>query len=138
MKNINLLPTSGPEFAQWFSGSKAIDLKGAPLLVFHGSSVEKTVFDPSLSLSKIGSMFIANKQVANSYGEFQYQAYLSLKNPIYLNISEYNKKQVLTDVAREQWRSALAVSGHDGVIVDNNGSSFYIVFSDKQVLIVHP
>lgn len=38
-------PTSSPEFKKWFGKSKVVDERGAPLVVFHGTAEQFSVFD---------------------------------------------------------------------------------------------
>lgn len=48
--------TSTPEFRRWFGGSKVVDAKGEPLVVYHGTDADFDAFE----LSSIGSNFGAD------------------------------------------------------------------------------
>ncbi|CAB5079527.1 hypothetical protein UFOVP143_4 [uncultured Caudovirales phage] len=70
--------TSSPAFKTWFGGSKVVDEKGAPIVVYHGT-------DKSFSSFKPGSFFSSSQDLASGYGEGKsgriVPAYLSIKNP---------------------------------------------------------
>lgn len=70
------LQTDTPEFKKWFGSSKAVDEKGQPLRVYHGTTRDFEAFDKTKgglttgAPSARGAMFFsADPEVANSYTE---------------------------------------------------------------------
>lgn len=103
-----------PEFKEWFKGSKITDKKGNPLMVYHGTNQEFSVFDKSWQGSNtgwantvFGFFFLANRQLAleftqqNGEGQRVISAYLSIKNPIDLTnagiFSKHEQAQVIAE-----------------------------------------
>ena len=68
--------TNTPEFKQWFKGSKIVDGKGNPLLVYHATWKD---FD-EFRQSEHGIFF--SRQPRQGFGDKVVTAYLSLKNPL--------------------------------------------------------
>jgi len=95
----NTRPTDTPEFRSWFAGSKIVDAKGEPLVVYHGSPVrdfeefdESKINENDPDAPYNGFWFSSKKQDALGAGRFpwgrpneqnaQVRAfYLSMKNP---------------------------------------------------------
>jgi hypothetical protein len=90
------------KFAEWFSGSKAVDASGAPLRVFHGTAQDFAAFDPAkvgqaMDSGKLGHgfYFSSSPAWASNYadaagkkaggGANVMPSYLSLKNPLVLS-----------------------------------------------------
>ncbi len=97
-----------PAFKSWFKGSKVVDARGKPLVVYHGTAADIAAFDPNRAGSATGSFtqkamfFTASPQVAEQFalaagklnsqqnvgGVWEAQganlvpAYLSIKNPL--------------------------------------------------------
>jgi hypothetical protein len=87
--------TRTPEFKKWFSGSKVVDAKGEPLVVYHGTfrgnnfeEFRSTKFpgvagyfstSPELASLAAEPMFRSEEENANPH---VIPAYLSLKNPL--------------------------------------------------------
>lgn len=79
-------PLSSASFKAWFSGSKAVDAAGAPLVLYHGTKAEFNSFD----YAKIGTngraegagfYFTDNISVASQYGKLM-PVYLALRKPL--------------------------------------------------------
>ena len=71
------------KFNKWFRQSRVVDAKGKPLIVYHGSEAEFTVFDKSKSASGYhggGFYFTPDQAWASSFGQTK-AVYLSLQNP---------------------------------------------------------
>lgn len=67
-------------FKKWFNGSKVVDRNGNPLIVYHGSEFEFDEF--------IGDCYFTDDfYIADGYasGEYVYEVYLSMKNPLILD-----------------------------------------------------
>lgn len=144
--------TKTPAFTRWFSGSKAVDSKGDPLVVYHGTTKDFNVFDDGIGrnrnfLQKLKRLagasttdgdffFAANDAFAGGYartnGGNVMPVYLSIKNPA---TYEQGKSNGSLAQALESARK----SGNDGVIVRNWSearapvSDVYIAFDAKQV-----
>lgn len=134
--------TMSAAFQNWFGGSKVVDAKGKPLVVYHGAPDARFVKDDGIfktrgekyGMSEPGKRafwFTPDRRVANTYADdrraFDYQnaesgivdAYLNLQNPL------------IVDGGGKEWRDAQArgktsdvieqarAGGHDGVIIRN-------------------
>jgi hypothetical protein len=67
-------------FQKWFNGSKVVDKNGNPLIVYHGSEFDFEEF--------IGDCYFTDDfYIADGYasGEYVYEVYLSMKNPLILD-----------------------------------------------------
>ena len=93
-ENKNIENNLNDNFLKWFDGSKVVDDKGKPLVVYHGSKNDIKIFD----LNKIGSggsdgilqsgngiYFTNSIEQSKGYGTFIKSVFLSIKNPIYKN-----------------------------------------------------
>jgi len=90
-----------PEFLQWFDKSKINDEKGAPLKVYHSSTVQIKEFDRSKlgtrtkdCLSYLGFHFSPNKEMVTGVISAQnvIPTYLSIKNPYITKESDLVKE----------------------------------------------
>lgn len=142
------LQTDTPEFNAWFGQSKVVDKDGRPLVVYHGTASDFSVFDKSkrgsvsdTSDSMLAFYFTSSQRRANqaaadareSYdepsGAVVMPVYLSLQNPMISRAAQGTPNQTAGLLKR-----ALA-SGHDGVIFDRGemGGRDYAVFDPEQV-----
>lgn len=130
-----------PAFKNWFSGSKVVDKKGNPIVVYHGTSGDIYEFDGSLSDSqartgapKNSFFFSDSPDVAGSYtvawqGDFSASynddanvmpVYLSMKNPLIVDGKKENWRDIqykgrfydVNELAAKAQRE-----GYDGLIV---------------------
>jgi hypothetical protein len=81
--------TSTPEFKAWFGGSKVVDAKGRPLVVYRGDRDGKTQFtgmdDKTIVPELRGNIFFTSSlSIGERYarGGKLYSVYLALKNPL--------------------------------------------------------
>lgn len=93
-KNTADLPLSREEdsaaFQRWFADSKVVDAEGKPLVVYHGSPNDFTVFSYRFNNSNgqaegRGFYFTDNRSYAEGYqsdGGKLFEVYLSLQNPL--------------------------------------------------------
>lgn len=93
-KNTADLPLSREEdsaaFQKWFADSKVVDAEGKPLVVYHGSPNDFTVFSYKFNNSNgqadgRGFYFTDNRSYAEGYqsdGGKLFEVYLSLQNPL--------------------------------------------------------
>ena len=75
-------------FKKWFGDSKVVDEDGEPLVVYHGTDSEFTVFDKSKlgknfddPLSKEGFFFTSEEGLAGRYGDDIVEAYVKIQDP---------------------------------------------------------
>ena len=143
------LSINTPEFKEWFGNSKVVDENGEPLVVYHGTDKDFSVFEEGYGkgFKERGIFFSDSKAVAETYGETKLKSvYLSIKNPLiidangnhWLNILFEGKKinsDLVAGIARER--------GYDGAIIKNvqdpymfKGNS-YIAFSPSQIKSIH-
>ena len=114
--------------------SKVVDEDGRPMVVYHGTDSDFTVFDRSKSRSKMdiqGSFFSPWEDDARGYGGNVRPFYLNLKNPAdegaaYRALRRFKGQNEAGKKAREY----LEKLGYDGV---NNSDEEYIVFTPEQI-----
>lgn len=71
--------TESTAFKRWFGDSKAVDGRGKPAVVYHGTRQQFSEFDPSAG-STPGSWFTTDADGAQAFGS-PMQVYLAIKNP---------------------------------------------------------
>ena len=91
-----------PAFKNWFKDSKVVDENGNPLVVYHGSSAEFTVFSHKFAMRNgaadgRGFYFTSDKSKAEGYktedGKL-FEVYLSLQNPLNPNELTITKNEI--------------------------------------------
>ncbi|HXV98530.1 MAG TPA: hypothetical protein VEC93_08910, partial [Anaerolineae bacterium] len=137
--------TKTPAFKKWFGDSKVVDADGKPLVVYHGTASDFTIFDRSMLGSSTGDaasyegfFFSKEADTARLYAQeasYQrdrkkyddgsrgviYPVFLSIKNPLMVSYGE--------SVNPETIQSAKS-GGYDGVI-DDRGD--FVVFDPAQI-----
>ena len=114
--------------------SKIVDEDGKPLVVYHGTDADFTVFDSTKTRSRMdiqGSFFSPWEDDAMGYGGKVGSYYLNIKNPAdgrtaYRALRRFQGQ----NDAGKQAREYLIRQGYDGV--DNNGEE-YIAFYPEQI-----
>ena len=131
-----------PSFKKWFgdwekdpaNASKVVDENGEPLVVYHGTDADFTVFDASKSRANMdiqGNFFSPWDIDAQGYGPNVRAFYLNIKNPAnssqgYSALNTYKGQNEAGIKARELLKS----KGYDGV---NNDNEEYITFEPNQI-----
>lgn len=122
-----------PAFKRWFGGSKVVDERGEPLVVYHGTEGAFTEFDPGRdnTTSKVPAHYFSEKATtADTFGGHSFGAripvYLVLRNPLQV-------KRVTPTLVEKAHRM-----GHDGLIGENtvfipSSGREYVVFSPTQI-----
>lgn len=110
--------------ARFFKDSKVVDENGNLLVVYHGTPNDFTVFDHN-KIGKssghsygYGFYFIADKEIANSYGESK-EYYLNIKKPI------SNSKKTLGYQQIKKLLRSLDPKGTDGLLSDFGDVNHY-------------
>jgi len=134
-----------PSFKKWFGGSKVVDEKGSPLVLYHGTKAKFTAFDPLNGFTP-GSWFTADKNAASVFGE-PMSMYLSIKSPANLNDFAAARKEAAKSfdpvAQRKEFNAAvieiLKNAGFDGLHdpkfkgAGGDGSQVWAAFSPTQV-----
>jgi len=101
--NFKPVNTNSPAFRKWFKGSKIVDEKGNPRVVYHGTTADFTSFQPTRRLFAaidqfLGIHFAKDFRVANRFAEGLYRGKKDGGNviPVYLNL---NPKVIKTKIA---------------------------------------
>ena len=137
--------THSQQFKRWFgdwekkpySASKVVDADGKPLVVYHGTDADFTVFK-----SKDGNYwFSASEDYAEAMAEERggnrvMQTYLNMRKPYYAKLkpSQFSDPNFEAAIIREA-----KSKGYDGVILENDTSNdlekdtFYVVFAPTQI-----
>ena len=142
-------------FEKWFAGSKVVE-NGKPKVVYHGSESNFNKFNKSLlgSATKrnltdwhgeemdcpsayLGFFFTDDEDFAREYGEYLYECYLKIENPLVVDMSEY----MANDEVITQFIEQAIKEKRDGVIFKNIRelgrpvSTEYVVFEPTQIKI---
>jgi hypothetical protein len=141
---------AAPAFMAWFSGSKIVDPSGAPLVVYHGTNIDITEFNPervgSNYSASVGGFFFSNSpRAASDYAVDAKNEHGGEANvlPVYLHLS--NPLVVETEVNPDRYfdknRFRLIAQADqglcDGVVVRGEGlygpQAMYLVFLPEQI-----
>lgn len=110
--------TSTPQFRQWFGDSVAVNADGTPMVLYHQTSSEFTVFDPrhdgagtSDDETPFGIFLKSSNKNIGLRGDKQMALYASIQNPLVVNNREHLNRRLaqLSDsfVANKEKRRAL-------------------------------
>ena len=116
------------------NSSKVVDENGEPLVVYHGTDADFTVFDRAKARATMdiqGNFFSPWEDDARGYGSNVRRFFLNLRNPAdentgYHSLHEFEGQNGAGVKARER----LVALGYDGV---NNGGEEFIAFSPEQI-----
>lgn len=153
MKDTPIDAVASPAFERWFSGSRVVDTAGEPLVVYHGTMANFTVFHDG---EDGGTYFSPSKATAEFFSENNdrgwddqveprvVDAYLSIKNPLVLNDAQLS--ELIGDPDDRDWTAMPSViddarqAGHDGLhLVDVTGDTpqesgdQWVAFSPNQI-----
>lgn len=106
------------------------------LNLFHGSGEFTGTLDPKYTKSGYGVWFTTNRDVAERYirsGGFLYIAEVTLKNPFECSFTDFLKDH---QPKGREWREELLNNKFDGVIINNNGSLYYIPLHACQIRVL--
>ena len=140
--------TETKQFKRWFGDSKVVDRDGEPLVVYHATDAEFTVFDrermgeytsgntsdeAAIESAKVGFWFSENDLREKTGNEKTMEAYLSLENPMETDL--YTMLDALENMTAEEYRAELEDEGYDGLIVEDQefGGKSYVVFKPNQI-----
>ena len=119
-----------PEFKRWFGYSKAVDEDGKPLVVYHGTDADFTVFDreklgqytsentdneAAIESAKVGFWFSENDLREKTGNKKTMEVYLSIENPMETDL--YTMLDVLENMTADEYRAELEEQGYDGLTV---------------------
>lgn len=130
----SVMGTESPWFKAWFGNSKVVDEDDLPMPVYHGSTANIDVFDPTKSRANMdiqGSFFSPWEIDAGGYGPNIHEVFLSLQNPAnsskgYKALNAHKGENYAGVSAREDLKRA----GYDSV---NNDSEEFIAFYPEQI-----
>lgn len=123
-------------FYKWFGDSKVVDEQGRPLVVYHNTDKNISVFDreKARTTMDIQGMFFAPKSDPyKEYGPIEYPVYLKIENPV-----DYAEAYKDFDMSKEgagiRQREKLQQQGYDGVILTEDGKPYeFIAFEPNQI-----
>jgi hypothetical protein len=119
--------TDTPEFKRWFGDSKVVDAQGRPLVVYHGTSNDFAEFKPAAKSDSnaynrdgyVGMFFAGTPESAEYFAGDKapriMPVYLSLKNPLVLDMGGQQKQPATVIAAAEKAKK----DGHDGLVLLN-------------------
>lgn len=121
------------EFRQWFDGSKIVDGNDKPLVVFHGTGSDFSVFESDAgrgaghTSSRLGFWFSPDAQVADMFSQFAIgpsnimPVYLAIKNPkVYAPFSaeELARREAEVASTKERIEVLRAEDGAQRALID--------------------
>ena len=122
---------AGPEFKKWFEGSKAVDEKGEPLPVYHGTPWEFKDFEKPNDDHK-SIFFTDNPEVAETYAGGTKQpggiktdrpnirpSYLNIQNPKVIDANGATWSNLDGGETTHTLIKKAESEGHDGLILKN-------------------
>lgn len=121
-------------FYKWFGDSKVVDEQGRPLVVYHSTDVEFSVFDKTKADSSVGLpgfYFSSSEQYSREYGSITMTVYLKAENVFDIGKDvpdgwyELKTNEERVDLLKKQ--------GYDGVFDYNAGATEYTVFEPNQI-----
>lgn len=135
-----------PAFKQWFGDSKVVDKDGKPLVLYHGTAADFTVFDSSRAgkstghaTSAFGVFMTSDKATAERYADKAsdgmpalanvMELFASIKKPYLMSVEE--SQAVENIVQARALRGRLEKQGYDGIQL--KGTSVWIAFNNYQV-----
>jgi molybdopterin converting factor small subunit len=136
--------TDSKAFRDWFGGSKVVDAKGKPLVVYHGTQADITRFDAAAPRARIafddaqGFYFTADQDLATRYagmsragsgGANVMPVYLSIKNP--KRVSSAGSFMDNPAYISPTRRAQLEAQGFDGIILDDGRE--IVAFRPEQI-----
>lgn len=134
--------TDTPAFKKWFGDSKVVDESGKPLVVYHGTSDDITVFDPKKRGENTGARsakkafwFSSSEEHAGHFNESRIgnrsmPVYLKMENPLIVDDAALSINEVHPAVSLEgEQRRVNAINrakrqGRDGVIFKNTFDTY--------------
>ena len=125
------------------TASKVVDDEGKPLVVYHGTDADFTVFDHGTKNGWLGKgiYFSNNKSYAKLNGKRVIQAYLNIRNPYIAQSNDPNSflsevKKIYQDADSFNVAEILQKNGYDGIIYnhwDSDIGTIYVAFESTQI-----
>ena len=147
-----VLQTETPAFKAWFGDSKVVDAEGMPLVVYHGTKEDISVFDASAlgsnvnnPTTRLGFFFTDNSSYANvwhSYnradlrsGQNILPVYLGIKNPQILSGAIFSEMLFSAQKRTiEKMRKEAEAKGFDGFKVTRAADeTWWVAFRPEQI-----
>ena len=140
--------TESRQFKRWFGNSKVINSDGTPKIVYHGIGSDFSVFDKSQQGKNYvqgegGFFFTTSRKIAENYAKLAgedgrglfIEAYLSIQNPYEVTAyGDYVQAPAEKyDDHRSEYLNEAEMQGCDGIIINGEKSSLYVVFDPNQV-----
>lgn len=152
-----------PSFKKWFGDSKVVDADGKPLVVYHGTDADFSVFNTDsvhdIDRRRMGAYFSANPKFAKAYGGDVVEAYLSIRNPLDIRGldansaidslpldaakkaelrsafkgNDYSQYGLLESAPQIALRKALEDAGYDGIAYTEGYAGAFVVFHPEQI-----
>ncbi len=135
-----------PQFKQWFRESKAVDRKGMPLMLYHGTEAAEdfAVFEPGGGFFARGIYLSPRPKVAGEYagtgtGARIMPLYASIQNPFVVDsdttfeqaVSRETGVAVTEETSPDTITELLRSKGYDGVYV--RADDVWVAFDPQQV-----
>jgi len=152
-----------PAFRKWFGESKAVDRKGNPVVFYHGTHADFSIFGEGkvshawdsgwygagfyfTAFPKVADSYSYNRDRQRSEGRNIMPVYLSIKNPYILTKdtqAEFSRKylgstdaEAVSDnknIVATEVTARLQADGYDGVIARDVLPAEFVVFDSSQI-----
>ena len=129
----------------WFAGSKVVDERGLPLVLYHGSQNPNLKFHKGSPVYATSNYRTADGFADGSYMGFRlednevptvYVLFMHMENPrVFATDEEYERYFQDVNITPEDWKR----QGYDGLIYlpeDEYGDPYYAVFGPEQVRVI--
>ncbi len=137
-------PKLNTAFWKWFGDSKIVDSDGNPLVVYHGTAIQKNKFRRSGGCAGCGAYFTHSRADAEDFADRDAEiddgfpivisAYLSIRNPYHtksINPARAPHGTMDPQALTAEHRDLLEARGYDGIIIDNTDE--IVAFDSTQI-----
>ena len=143
--------TESPAFKRWFGDSKVVDAEGKPLVVYHATDNDFSVFDASRAGENTDSNASSEEWAQTARMGFWFSdrdvsgmtaqravmpVYLSIQNPKrYDSLTWLAERAIPFAGSPQELRAELEGDGYDGIVVKDEefGGTSYIAFRPEQI-----
>lgn len=128
-------------FWKWFGNSVTIK-NNVPIICYHGTDHKFKSFNKnkigvnhwqSKSRAFGGGFFFTDIKRFASHGNLLKTVYLKIENPLIRTVSDYYYATDMYDNNSESFLQKAKEDGNDGVIIQSESGSLYIVFESNQI-----
>ena len=129
---VSATGTQAPSFKAWFGASRIKNKAGQPLVMYHATDAEFTVFDAAQSgqntthpTAALGFFFTNDRDhAAAKYGNNVMEVYLAIENPYAMTDADLRKIETVEEA--KAFRQKLEAQGYDGIVMPAETRTRYV------------